>query len=236
MRLAWIAATFLVARVAVAQTGSVEVRAGRPVLSAPAQATVAAYEARVAPLLARFAAIRPDLALAHNIAERVAVEQGLREALPDFGELGLGEADRNAATVAIWSRLHAVDAANTAFLKSVLPADGWFRRSRDGDEVAHGAWLLVQHSPDRAFMAEIVERMGPLARVGEVRGADYALLYDRTEGHAGRPQYYGSQYGCEKGRWVPDPIRDPAGVDGRRRALGMDGMAENAARMNRRGC
>ena len=227
---------FLAAGAVAAQTTTVRVRDGRPVLSAPAQAAVAAFEARTAPFMARFKAIRSDLPLAAGMAERVAVEQGLRGELPDWSKLNLGDADRNAAAVGIWSRIDAVDTANTAWLKSVLPADGWFRRSRDGDETAHGAWLIVQHSPDPAFMREVAERMRPLAEAGEVRGADYALLFDRTEGHAGRPQYYGSQYHCEGGRWVPDPIRDPAGVEARRRALRMSTMTQNAARINERGC
>lgn len=168
--------------------------------SPAAQAVVAEWRAEVAPLEARFAAIRPDLPVAANLAERVAVEQGMREALPPFSRLPLPEAERGAASAAIWSRLNAVDAANTAYVKSVIPADGWFRDSRDGKDTTRAAWLIVQHSPDQAFMREVLARMEPLARAGEVDGSDFALLYDRTEMYAGRPQYYGSQYNCDGGR------------------------------------
>lgn len=230
------ALTTLAAGVPLVQAGSTDAPTSKAARSAIAQTVIAAFEAEIAPFLARFDAIRPDTPVAANILERVAVEQALREAAPDFGKLKLTPTDRQAVLVGVWSRIWAVDTANTAYLKSVLPADGWFRNSRDGDDATHGAWLLVQHSPDQAFMRTVVERMKPLAEAGEVRGADYALLFDRTEGYAGRPQYYGSQYGCKDGRYVPDPIRDAAGVEDRRRALGMSSMTENGKRLNERGC
>lgn len=226
----------LLAAAAPAQQTTLQIRNGHPVVPGAARPVVTAFEERTRPLRARFAAIRPDLPVAAQIAERVAVEQGLRAALPDMSKLKLSDADKGAAFAGMWFYIAPVDAANTTFLKLVLPTDGWFRRSRDGDETTHGAWLLVQHSPDRDFMRQVVERMKPLVEAGEVRGSDYALLYDRTEGHAGRAQYYGSQFSCANGRYVPDTIRDPETVDERRRALGMSKMAEDAARLNQRGC
>lgn len=174
-------------------------------------------------------------AVAPSLAARVEVEQCLRKLVSDPAFQSLAPTDRRAALSRAIGTTVEVDMANTAWLKTVIPADGWFRISRDGDEATHHAWLIVQHSQDTAWRAEIAKRMEPLAKVGEVRGADYALIYDRVETFAGRPQYYGSQYGCNDGRWVMDPVRDPAGVDARRKALGMSTVAENGARINARG-
>ena len=218
----------LLCSTATAQVGPI----ARPVSAVPispaAKAAVDAWNAKTAPLKARFAAIRPDMPVAEALAERVALEQGMRDALPSWARLGLSDADRNAAMIGVWSQMMAIDAANTAWLKSVLPADGWFRKSRDGDLATNQAFLIVQHSPDQAFMRRVLATMEPLARAGEVRGADFVRLYDRTEQQAGRLQYYGSQFTCRAGRLIPDPVRDPDGVDARRKAMGLDTVAERA--------
>jgi hypothetical protein len=53
-----------------------------------------------------------------------------------------------------------------------------------------------------------------------------ALLTDRIEVKAGRPQVYGSQLSFKDGRWVLDPIGDSAHVDERRRKMGLPALAE----------
>lgn len=138
----------------------------------------------------------------------------------------LSGGDRSAASATIWRQIGDVDAANTAYVKSILPVDGWFRVRRDGAEVAHNAWLIVQHSPDHAFQRAILLRMKPLVASGDASGADYALLYDRTEMFEGRPQLYGSQMTCVSGRWQAARTVDPAELDNRRAAMGLPPMAE----------
>ncbi len=138
----------------------------------------------------------------------------------------LSDGDRAAASAAIWQKIGAVDAANTAYVKSILPADGWFRSRRDGTDIARNAWLIVQHSPDQEFQRIVVTRMRPLVASGDARGADYALLYDRTEMFAGRPQLYGSQMTCKSGRWQAAQTVNPASLDQRRADMGLPPMAE----------
>jgi hypothetical protein len=52
------------------------------------------------------------------------------------------------------------------------------------------------------------------------------MLTDRVEVKAGRPQIYGTQLSLKDGRWVLDPIADSAGVDVRRRQMGLPPLAE----------
>jgi hypothetical protein len=48
-----------------------------------------------------------------------------------------------------------------------------------------------------------------------------ALLTDRIEVKAGHPQIYGTQLPLQGVRWVLDPIADSAGVDARRKSMGL---------------
>lgn len=138
---------------------------------------------------------------------------------------------RKLAWVPVWREVAPIDADNTAWLKRHIPRDGWFRRSRDGEPTVNGAFLIVQHSGDQAWMKQVLARMEPLARQGEVSGYNYALLYDRTALADGRLQRYGSQLGCEAGKFDFSPMEDRAGVDARRRAVGWDfTLAQTAAR------
>ena len=118
-------------------------------------------------------------------------------------------------------QINPIDEDNLRYLKSVLPADGWFRKSRDGEVVASAAWLIVQHAHDRAFQKEVLARMAPLVAEGEASGPDFALLYDRNEMFEGRPQKYGSQGTCEGGVRVIYRLVDPDRVDEFRRGIGL---------------
>lgn len=130
---------------------------------------------------------------------------------------------RSVAAGEIWSRIGALDTRHTERLKALIPADGWFRSSRDGERVAADAWTVAQHSPDHAFRERVLAAMAPLVKAGEVSGAHYALLYDRVAIRAGRPQRYGSQARCtgEPGAVMTmHPLEDPAKVDAFRAAIG----------------
>jgi hypothetical protein len=197
-----------------------------PPLTPAANTVVAHFDAATSDARARLAALPAPGSIAENLAARVALDQAQRAALPDLVASGLTDADKRAATSAIWQRIGSDDAANTAYVKSVLPPDGWFRNTRDGRQVARDAWLIVQHSPDAAFQRQVLARMAPLVASGEANGPDYALLYDRTAMFAGRPQRYGSQMTCKDGRYVPADLEDPADLDRRRAEVGLGPMAD----------
>jgi hypothetical protein len=57
------------------------------------------------------------------------------------------------------------------------------------------------------------------------------MLEDRVRMFEGRPQLYGTQLEPDdEGRPRPYPIEDPEGVDERRRAVGLEPLAERLAR------
>lgn len=224
-------AALLAASLAVAASAQTNVQRrvsqAAPVTLTPAAAAVVArFDAETAGPRHKFSRLSSDGGVAASLATRVEIDQALRKALPDLSSSGLSDDDRKAVNIAIWRRIAQIDAENTTYLKSVLPADGWFRNSRDGEQVARDAWLIVQHSPDQAFQREVVTRMASLLTSGEVNGPDYALLYDRTEMFAGRRQRYGSQLECRNGRWMPARLDDPANVDRRRASVGLGPIAQ----------
>ena len=61
---------------------------------------------------------------------------------------------------------------------------------------------------------------------GDLNGGAVAMLTDRVEVKAGRPQIYGTQLSLKNGQLVFDPIADSAGVDRRRRRMGLPPLVE----------
>jgi hypothetical protein len=177
----------------------------------------------------------PPKTLAEDFDRRILLDQGVRNVV---GRTDITVDEQKAIITAIGGDWQTVDADDDAFVKRSLPADGWFKFSRDGKTVGHNAWLIVQHSPDKAFQRQVLAAMKPMVTSGEASGADYALLYDRTEMFAGRPQRYGSQGVCTAGKVVIATLEDPARVDEWRREIGMtESFADYQKRLGvGRGC
>jgi hypothetical protein len=165
-------------------------------------------------------------ALANELATRVAVEQAARRGIARLQDSGGANTDKAEAVAEAIGRVQRMDQENTEFLKRNLPDDGWFRISRDGETSVFMAWLIVQHSPDRAFQKIVLERMKPLFAAGEVTGRSYALLFDRLALYEGRPQRYGSQAKCEQGIWRLHSLEDEEKVDALRTEVGLAPLAE----------
>jgi hypothetical protein len=129
-----------------------------------------------------------------------------------------------------WEAVVAVDRDNTERLREVIGRHGWPGRQLAGDDGAHAAWLLAQHAPP-----ELQEEWLPLLEDAVTRGdaspADLAYLRDRVLVHRGEPQLYGTQYLVRDGVLELWTVRDPAGLDERRAALGLTPEAENRARL-----
>ncbi|RAK50932.1 DUF6624 domain-containing protein [Phenylobacterium deserti] len=173
----------------------------------------------------------PHGTVVEELARRVELEQAGRRAFMITTKADLPRDERSRVNAGIWSELNAVDEDNLRWLKTVLPADGWFRNSREGKAATKQAWLIVQHASDRAFQKQVLAAMEPLVAQGEVNGADYALLYDRLEMYEGRPQRYGSQVGCENGVWAVYRLEDPGRVNELRRQVGLSSLQENNERL-----
>jgi hypothetical protein len=113
------------------------------------------------------------------------------------------------------------DSANAAWLKPYVSRWGWRTGSQVGREAVNATFLIVQHAThDTAFMRAMLPAIRESYRRGDLDGGDVAMLSDRLEVKAGRPQIYGTQLSLRNGRWVLDPIVDSQRVDGRWASVG----------------
>lgn len=145
------------------------------------------------------------------------VDQAMRAAMFAEGHSPT-EAERQA--------MAAKDAEHTEAMRAILAQVGWPGRSLVGPDGAKAAFLLVQHSPDLAFMARALPLLEAAARRGEGSLQDWALMHDRVALNRGGRQRFGTQFGIEGGRLVLDPCEDPSGLAARRASVGLPTMAE----------
>jgi hypothetical protein len=119
------------------------------------------------------------------------------------------------------------DSSNTRWLKEYVAQWGWPTGAQVGPEAVEAAFLIVQHAvQDTGFMRAMLPAIQEGYRRGDYRGVEVALLIDRLEVKAGRPQIYGTQLSLKDGKLVLDPLSDSAGVDARRRQMGLGPLAE----------
>ena len=152
-----------------------------------------------------------------ELEERGRTDQAVREG---FGVGGQVDSSKLAAMVR-------TDSANARWLADYVARRGWPTTAQVGKEAVNAAFLIVQHAVhDTAFMRAMLPHIEESRRRGDLDGGAVAMLTDRLEVKAGRPQVYGTQLSLQGGRWVLDPIADSAGVDERRRQMGMPPLAE----------
>ena len=154
-------------------------------------------------------------ALRSELLEMGRVDQEVREGF---------SAERMQDT-AFLRRMSSVDSAHTGRMRQILREHGWPGRTLVGAEAANAAFLLIQHTADNELQREGL-RLMQAAAPGEVRLPDVAYLTDRVRVRQGLTQLYGSQFSMVDGRWVADPIEDPARLDERRAAMGLPPMAD----------
>jgi hypothetical protein len=160
-----------------------------------------------------------DAELAAELVERAGRDQAARTLL----QPGHGSADWEAVVAP-------VDRDNAARLREITGQHGWPGYRLAGQAGAHAAWLLTQHAPP-----DLQEECLPLLQDAVARGdaspADLAYLTDRVLMHHGKPQIYGTQYQVRDGILTLWTVRDPAALDQRRAALGLEPEADNRARL-----
>ncbi len=120
----------------------------------------------------------------------------------------------------------AVDSAHTERLREIVATYGWPGISDVGEDGAHAAWLLLQHSSDHEFQRSTLPLMEEAAQHGEASRRSLALLVDRVLIHENKPQRYGTQFRFVEGGIEFHPIEDPESVDERRASVGLPPLEE----------
>ena len=114
-----------------------------------------------------------------------------------------------------------VDQANREWLSKYLIDHDWPGQSEVGEDGAHAAWILVQHSDaDPGFQRRCLNMMRN-ANVGEVSSTDIAYLTDRILIGAGKSQIYGTQLQMNAGDFRVAPVHEPEKLNARRETLGL---------------
>jgi hypothetical protein len=132
-------------------------------------------------------------------------------------------------------RMEAVHRTNAAHLAAAIDRHGWPGAGLVGEDGADAAWLIAQHAiSEPEFQRRCLAALEAAAARGEVPRWQPAMLEDRIRVFEGRSQRYGTQLEVnDDGSLVPQPIEDPDGVEERRRAVGLEPLAERLARAER---
>jgi hypothetical protein len=146
------------------------------------------------------------------------LDQVGRRAIADIDFRRLSVEDGKRVNAAIGEAIEPLDAANVEALLQILPKEGWFTISDVGPEASAAAFHIVQHS-DLTLRKQVLPRLEPLAKSGEIRGEEYASMFDRVAIGEGRPQRYGTQYRCREGKLESYPIENAEEAEELRRSL-----------------
>lgn len=129
-------------------------------------------------------------------------------------------------------RMEAVHRDSAARLRSILDESGWPTEHLVGSDGAEAAWRIAQHAIGEPELQRRALRLLQEAAIrGEVPAWQPAMLEDRIRMFEGRLQLYGTQLEPDDEGWPrPYPIEDPDHVDERRRAVGLEPLADRLAR------
>ena len=116
-----------------------------------------------------------------------------------------------------------IDRENTAYMRSLLAACGWPRRSEVGEQAARAAWRLTQHADmDPQYQVLASQQLKWAVLSDEADARDLAVLVDRNRRLNDQPQVYGMQFA----RGPEGVIRfydivNPGYLDARRKEIGL---------------
>jgi hypothetical protein len=114
-------------------------------------------------------------------------------------------------------------------LMKLKPTGRWFNAS-ELDRAGHrAAFIILQHG-DISRVLDLVPDIKTAAENGLLSKQQYALFADRVAVVKGEPQEFGSQASCVNGEPVFPPVREPATVNQRRKAIGMSKTLEEYQR------
>lgn len=159
--------------------------------------------------------------LRDELLKRVKKEQNLRKKLIDKPD-----------DIQLITRMIEVDVQNTRWLDKAIQQHGWPGKSLVGIDGAHATFLIVQHSPIFEFQKKCLSLLELAVDQNEADVKDLAYLTDRVRLAEGKQQIYGTQGTEKNGVIVPFPIEDEEHIDERRKAIGLEPIAEHFKGMN----
>jgi hypothetical protein len=128
-------------------------------------------------------------------------------------------------------RMREVHDRHAARLARIIAERGWPDESHAGPDGAEAAWLIVQHAiACPALQRRALGELTAAAGRGEVPLWQPAMLEDRIRVFEGGTQRYGTQLDWDAdGQLSPLPVEEAAGLDERRKSVGLRPLAEEVA-------
>jgi hypothetical protein len=178
-------------------------------------------------IIAACSAPAPKQDLHSELESMYETDQSYREKVQ---ELTLKKGTNVPELPALLKKQQAIDEANLKRLDEIVATNGWPAPSILGDKASTAAFLIVQHA-DHANQVRYLPVVKAAVSDGKARPDQLALLEDRVLVGDGKMQRYGSQLRPNgKGGLEFFPIEDEAHVDERRKAVGLEPLAEYAKR------
>ena len=179
----------------------------------------------------RQAALPPPKDDAERLVRMGEIDQAARYWISlEFIHSSLNPDHRVPTSQAEWAEINRHDLANQAALKAMLPPEGWFLKSRYGQEAVQAAFEIVYHAVnDKPFQRSVLTAIQPLIAKGEIRAQAWGMLYDRVATEDGGPQRYGTVFTCQERKLVLAPLEDPEHVNLWRTTMGFSLTAEEGA-------
>jgi hypothetical protein len=130
------------------------------------------------------------------------------------------------------AKIAEVDKRNEKRMREIISQFGWPGRSLVLEDGAGAVSTLMQHM-SHPFQKECLPLLEASVKNGEANAQAFAYLTDKVLVGDGKKQLYGmvGRY-SEDGGIVPLPIEDAANVDKRRKAIGIEPLAEYYKSMN----
>ncbi|MGK4569365.1 DUF6624 domain-containing protein [Flavobacterium sp. 3HN19-14] len=116
---------------------------------------------------------------------------------------------------------------NLEAAKKYFHSNGFPGLKENGKETELHFWIIVQHGDhDVTFQAKVLKAMRKEYEKGNADSKYYAFLYDRVKKNQNKPQLYGSQISWDTGSPLPYNLENPAEVNQRRKAMGLEPIEE----------
>ncbi len=124
---------------------------------------------------------------------------------------------------------------NAEALNEIIDNIGYPTSNKVGKEASEAAWLVIQHAIGQpTFMRKCVGLLEEAVGAGLANPKSLAYLTDRIAVFEGKPQRYGTQFDWdENGVLSPKAYDDLNEVNRRRKAVGLNTLAEQTAIIRR---
>lgn len=126
------------------------------------------------------------------------------------------------------------DSLNLSRVLFILDSCGWIGAKQIGDKANQTLFVVIQHA-NSSILIKYFPLLAKSYELNETPGKYYALMLDRILTDRGQKQLFGTQMQIEKkeGKFIPFPIEDEAGVNQRRKKVGLGPLDDYLEGMNK---